>query len=299
MSKSFLFFSLAFIALVSCSAQNTKKIIVVTGNPVYAIVKELAGPKVDVRRLVPPGASPHTYQPKPSDIYKVQAASALIYVSENNDGWAVDLPGSRKIIRLMDFLPKDMRLGFDGNFIYGNPVDSSKKVNPNAIDPHFWMDPMAVKAILPMLADTLAKIDPANAQTYRANAVLFTKRLDLIDKQIDAIIHPIKGTTVFLYHPSMLYFLKRYNMHYGGSIEESPGKEPSPQFIISLTEKIKSAGTKAVFYEPQLSDRTARLIADNAGIGLYLLDPVGGDKNREIYQDILLYNAQTLRKALE
>lgn len=295
MSKNILFFALALLALVSCGAQSTKPIIVVSGNPVYAIIKELAGPKVEVRRLVPPGASPHTYQPKPSDMYKVQAATVLIYVSENNDGWATNLPGGRKIIRMLDFLPKNMRLGFDGNFL---PTGDSIKINENSIDPHFWMDPLAVKAILPALADTLALIDPQNAATYRNNAALFAKRLDLLHKQVDDIIHSVKGSTVFLYHPSLLYFLKRYSINYGGSIEESPGKEPTPQFIANLTAKIKEAGTSAIFYEPQLSDKTARLIAESSGLELFMLDPVGGDKGRENYQDLLLYNARTLSRAL-
>lgn len=296
MSKKFWVLSLFLISLLSCSAQNSKKIIVVTGNPVYAIVKELAGPKVDVVRLVPPGASPHTYQPKPSDLYKTQAANVLIYISENNDGWAVDLPGSRRIIRLLDFLPPEMYIGFDGNLISN---DSLIKQNPNVIDPHFWTDPLAVKEILPRLADTLAALDPQNAATYRSNAALFAKRLDLIHRQIDEIVHHIKGKTVYLYHPSFLYFFKRYNIQYGGSIEEIPGKEPTPQFIANLTKKIKETGTKAVFYEPQLSDKTARIISESAGIGLYLLDPVGGDKGRENYSDMMLYNARTFKKALE
>ncbi len=286
---------IAMLALASCNAQNTKPIIVVSGNPVYAIISELAGPKIEVRRLVPPGASPHTHQPKPSDMYKVQAATVLVYISENNDGWAVKLPGGRKTLRLMDFLPREMQLGFDGDFI---STKDSTKINENSIDSHFWMDPLAVKAILPALADTLASLDPQNASTYKNNAALFAKRLDLLHRQIDDIVHSIKGHTVFLYHPSLLYFLKRYSINYGGSIEESPGKEPTPQFIAKLTAKIKEAGTTAIFYEPQLSDKTARIIAESAGLELFMLDPVGGEKGRENYQDLLLFNARTLSKAL-
>jgi len=296
MSNKFLIAVAMLMILLSCSASTTKRIIVVTGNPVYAIVKELAGPRTDVVRLVPPGASPHTYQPKPSDMYRVQASNALIYISENNDGWAVNLPGSRKLIRLFDFLPNEYRLDFSGEFCC---LDTSKIIDPNSIDPHFWLDPLAVKAILPKLADTLAKIDPNNAQTYYTNAELFAKRLDLLHRQVNDIIHPIKGKTVFLYHPSLLYFLKRYSFKYGGSIEESPGKEPSPQFVVNLTERIKASGTKAIFFEPQLSDRTARLIAESAAVDLYMLDPVGGDAGRENLQDIILYNARMLRRALE
>ncbi len=106
MKKLLLLFSIV-LALGSCGAQNTRTIIVATSNPVFAIIKEIAGPRVDVRYIIPPGASPHTYQPKPSDVYKSQAANVLVYVADNNDGWAAKLPGSRNLLQLIELLPRE------------------------------------------------------------------------------------------------------------------------------------------------------------------------------------------------
>ncbi len=293
MKKLLLLFSIIF-ALGSCGAQNTKTIIVTTSNPVFAIIKEIAGPRVDVRYIIPPGASPHTYQPKPSDVYKSQAANVLVYVADNNDGWAAKLPGSRNLLQLVELLPREFWIDYRGEKV--SPDDTT--ITTKNIDTHFWMDPLAVKALLPALAHTLSKLDPQNAATYRTNAELFSNRLDLLHRQVDNILHNVKGRTVFLHHPSIMYLLNRYGLIYGGSIEEAPGKEPSPKYIATLIQKIRESGAKAIFNEPQLSDKAVRSIADEANVSVYLLDPVGGTSGRESYQELILYNARTLAKAL-
>ncbi len=310
MIKKLSFYLLIFVSLLSCSAQSSKPIIVVTSSPIAAILNEIAGPKTEVFRLVPPGASPHTYQPKPSDMYKVQASTVMIYVAENADGWAASLPAKTKI-KLMDLLPDSLKLNFKAEYCckdsnnkvkehdHSNHSEAEHKHDLDEIDPHFWTDPLTVAALVPILADTLAKIDPDNAKTYRNNAQLFIKKLMTLHKQIDNIIQPIKGKPLFTYHPSFNYFINRYKLVYSGSIEESPGKEPSPQFIANLTKKIKDSQTKAVFSEPQLSDKSAKIIAEAANIDLFILDPNGGTKETTKYSDLLLYNARILRKALE
>ncbi len=293
MKKLLLFFSVIF-AIASCGSQNTKTIIVTTSNPIYAIIKEIAGPRVDVRYIIPPGASPHTYQPKPSDVYKSQAANVLIYAADNNDGWAAKLPGSRSLLQLVELIPREYWINYRGERVSA----SDTTITTKNIDTHFWMDPLTVKAMLPAIADTLAKLDPQNAATYRTNAELFSNRLDLLHRQVDNLLHNVKGKTVFLHHPSIMYMLQRYGLLYGGSIEEAPGKEPSPKYIASLIQKIKESGAKAIFNEPQLSDKAVKSIADEAKVSVYLLDPVGGTSGRENYQDLILFNARTLAKAL-
>lgn len=281
------------IGIISCQAQSAKPVFVTTSASIASIIREIAGVKADVVFLVPPGSSPHTYSSKPSDMRKVNIAAALFYVSDDMDGWAVNLPAKNKIA-LMNFLPKEYYKYYDGSSY--NAADSN---NTNKTpDGHFWTDPLAVKAMVAAIADTMARLDPENAGAYRNNAGLFEKRLDLLFKQVDNIIHEIKGKTVFLFHPSFIYFINRFQLVYGGSIEENAGVDPTAQYIAEIVEKIKSSGAKAIFSEPQLPDASARSIAEAANVSIYILDPVGGTKGRSAYADLILYNARTLQKAL-
>ncbi len=289
---------LILLLLFSCRAESARPVFVVTGSPIDNIIQEIIGTRGKVAKILPPGASPHTYSPKPGDMAKAADAAALIYVSENLDGWAAGLNAKKKI-KLIDLLPKEFRMVYaaDGN-AHGHE-DGHKDEAGGAVDPHFWLDPMAVKAILPALADTLGKLSPENAEIFRSNAALFAKRLDVLNRQIEAKLAGVRGKNVFQFHPSFNYFLRRYGMNYGGVIELSPGKEPSPRFLANLGKKIKETQAKAIFSEPQLPEKPARAIADAAGVMLFIIDPVGGAEGRKNYSDLLLFNANVFRKALE
>jgi ABC-type Zn uptake system ZnuABC Zn-binding protein ZnuA len=303
---------LLLFLVISCSGESARPVYVATSHPVYEIIRELAGSRAEVVRLVEPGDSPHTYAPKPSEMFAVEQSMALFFVSENSEPWAHDLPAERKIA-LIDMLPDEYKLYFDEEHKHhhdhtdttaeehnheASDSTHSDSARTKVVDPHFWTDPIAVKAILPALADTLAKLDPDHAATYRNNAQLFEKRLDLLDRQAEKILRPHRGKPVFLFHPSFRYMLKRYGLKYMGAIEPSPGKEPSPKAITKLISEIKESGATAIFTEPQLPDRPAEIIAEEAIVNIYEVDPVGGVEGRLRYPDLILYNAKVFAKAL-
>ena len=176
-------------------------IYVTTIRPVGAIMEKVVGERAEVVCLLQPGASPHTYAPRPSDIRRVERASALICVGGGLDAWAVDF-SVRKKIALMELLPAEYRLRM-AEHVYGGH-------GGGVIDPHFWLDPLAVKAVLPKLAEILCGIDPEGGEIYRANAAGFGRELDALHEELRAALLPVKGRPVFLFHPSMNYLLKRY-----------------------------------------------------------------------------------------
>lgn len=273
---------------LGCNSQTTGSVFVTTSYPVSCIIKEIVGTKSEVKTLLPTGASPHTYAPTPSDMITAQTAKALFYVSNNLDGWASNLQTKNKV-ELINFVPKENILYFNNDSNSGSGV----------IDAHFWTDPLTVKSLLTKLVDTLSIIDPNNAATYRTNAELFSKRLDVIHRQAEVILKDIIGKPIFLFHPSFRYMLNRYGLHYAGALEPSPGKEPTPKYIASFIESIKNSKTKAIFSEPQLTDLPAKSIAESANVLLYELDPIGNPKNIKNYSDLILFNAKTLIRALK
>ncbi len=282
---------------VSCNNQYSKPLFVASTNPIAEIIREIVGTKGEVISLTQPGDSPHTYTPKPSDVQKTLSAKAVFYVSEKLDAWAMKLENKNKIA-LLNLLPKDNYVYFEGEHSCTAEVHSGHHHEQGEIDPHFWTDPIAVKALIPMIVDTLSKIDPANAQSYKNNAQAFEKRLDLLNRQVENILAEKKGKTLFLFHPSFLYFAKRYSLNYGGAIEISPGKEPTAIYLSNLIKKIQACGARSIFSEPQLPIAAAKTVAEASGVLLFILDPIGGVEGRTKYADLILYNARVLQKAL-
>ncbi len=284
------------IIFVSCMRKETgKPIFIASDFPVKMILQEITGNPADVGVLLPPGASPHTFAPNPSDIVNSESAKALFYVSDNLDGWAARLH-SKTNIELIKLLPKEFILTFDEPKGFGLGMTGN---NANVTDPHFWTDPLAVKALVPNLTETLCRLDSTNAQKYRNNAKIFEERLDMLDRQVRTMTANIKGKYLFLFHPSFRYFARRYGLIYGGSVEIDPGIEPPARYAENLMEKIKKSGTKALFTEPQFPKIPAKVIAQSLVLKLYQLDPIGGTAGREYYLDLIVHNALVLKEALE
>jgi zinc transport system substrate-binding protein len=308
-NKFFNIISILFITIIlfGCTAKSQKPIYVTTCEPISLILKEIVKSKGNVITLLPAGASPHTYSPVPSDIQRAGMSKALFYVSSNLDGWAANIQCNSKI-ELIKILPQAYSLSFnddmhshsDSNTKDSNKIKENKKHNEfSNIDPHFWTDPLTVKALLPALVDTLSKIDPQNAGYYKINANLFSKKLDLIDRQVQDLVKNLAGKPIITYHQSFRYFLKRYNLKYAGSIEDAPGKEPTAKYISTLIKKIQDNKIKAIFNEPQLPSSFLNSLAEQAKVNIFTLDPIGGKNNIKTYSDLILYNAQTFKKALE
>lgn len=315
--KLLIYLSLALVLLAnSCDSQYTKPVYVATSQPIGMILKQITRTQADVEILVSPGESPHTFSPKPSDAYKINSSKAVFYASDLLDGWIDKMEGGEKI-EMIELVPRQYRLPFDNmhkhehqdnndhshehshDHDHDHDHEELAKDTQQVIDPHFWTDPVTVKAMVDNLVDTLSVIDPENAGTYRANAGLFKNRLDLLTRQVAKILDEVKGKPVFLFHPSFRYMINRFELVYAGAIETSPGKEPSPKYLNDLIKKINDAGAKAIFTEPQLSREPAEAIAESATVLLFELDPIGGVEGRNTYTDLIIYNARILRKALK
>ncbi|HPI19950.1 MAG TPA: metal ABC transporter substrate-binding protein [Candidatus Kapabacteria bacterium] len=296
--RTFGIITILFLLITNCSSQYSNPIFVTTNFPTQYILEHIVGTKGKVINIVPQGASPHTYSPKPTDISRVQVSNCLFYVSPLLDAWAEKLP-AKSFIKIIDFVPKENLLYYDEDLNSGHTHSEECEHNSGDIDPHFWTDPLSVKAMLPKLVDTICALDPENSNSYRVNAAAFEKRLDLLNRQIEVMLKDVVGENVLLFHPSFRYMLKRYNLNYAGAIELSPGKEASPRYLANLIEKIKKSGTKAIFSEPQLPDKPAKVISEATGLNIFILDPNGGIEGRNSYWDLILYNARTLKQALE
>ena len=100
-------------------------------------------------------------------------------------------------------------------------------------------------------------------------------------------------------HPAWVYFAERYALEQVASIEEFPGKEPSPQELAQIARTARSLEARAIFAEPQLSPRAAQAIAAEAGKEVLILDDLGGVQGRATYEELMRYNVGEMEKDLK
>lgn len=276
--------------------------------PLGMILRPVAGDRAEVDVLLGPGDSPHTYDPRPSDVQSTERSLVLVYAHPHLDGWAASLPAPRRM-QLVSMVPEAFRLDMPAGH-HESPAESAGDDEAHAgrhadaqhgvreVDPHVWGDPQAVLGLLPVLADTLCAVDPAGCSTYRANADTFATDLRALDVRLQAMLRPVEGRRAMLSQPFFRYFLRRYGVELVSTVEPLPAKEPSPRQIQRLAEQAADAKVAVIFTQAQLPDRAARVVAEASGVPVHALDPIGGVDGRRTYEDLLLYNAREVLRAL-
>ena len=285
--KKFLFIILIIIILASgifiISQKSAKqeneegKIkIVSTLFPTYDFAQEIGGDKVSVTLLLPPGLEAHSFEPKPSDIIKINQADIFLYSGELMEPWAGDI-----------------RRGLSGNV---KVIDSSFGIEmieglEHHSDPHIWLDFENAKTIATTITDALKEIDPKNASYYQENLENYHLKLTALDDSYRATLETCENREIIYGgHYAFGYLAKRYNLNYKSAQGLAPNSEPSANELIYLVEEIKAKEIKYVFHEELLSPKIAETLARETKTKLLLLN-AAHNLSRDDYQAGLTFIA--------
>ena len=284
-------------AASSAAFGHARPSVVVSIHPLYDLVRQVAGEDADVVRILPVGASPHVFDPTPRDVLRLARADLAVTVG-GLDRWLRDLldasGGGAVRLELLALAAVQELLARD--FPDLAPADGAGVLAWNA---HVWLDPRTVAAALPDLAAALAEVDPAHGDGYRARAAALAADLAALDAELAALLAPVAGAPFVPFHDAWPYFAARYGLDLVVEIEPFPGREPSPAYLAMALGLVAESGARAIFSEAQLNRRPAQVVADEAGVALFELDPLGGPADRATYQELLRWNGRVLLEGLQ
>jgi len=224
--------------------------------PQADFVERIGGDKVHVSVMIPPGASPATYEPTPSQLKNLSRADLYVRIGH--------VPFEKTWMDRLKSANKDMKI-----------VNSSEGIEIIGKDPHIWLSPNLVKKQAERIYNGLAEIDPENKGYYAQNLARFLQDLEELDAEIKDTLAGIEGKKFMVFHPAWGYFAREYGL------EQIPieveGKEPSADDIVRLVEKAKTSGIKVIFASPQFSTKSAEVIAKEIDGKVIFADPLARD----------------------
>lgn len=286
---------MAALALVfpARAAGEARPVVAATVAPLASLAASVAGPGWEVVTVVPPGVSPHVFEPGPRDVKRLAKARLVVTVGAGYDAW---------VARVVAACAGRAEIHDAGASVGVHAEDAPPGAHTHegeiGHDPHWWLSPRRAAAALAPLAETLARIDPAGAGGYRVRAAESARVLAALDAEIAATLAPVRGRAVVSTHNSWAYFLDDYGLVNGGSVEPVPGREPSPRELRALIDLVRAKRIPALFTEPQFPPSAARVVAGDSGVRLVLADPLGGVPGRETYADLLRFDARAFREGL-
>ena len=231
--------------------------VVVTILPQAEFVEKVGGNMVEVIVMVPPGASPHTYEPTPRQLIEVSEADIYFQV-----GSGIDFERSfmRKIIEV------------NRRMLVVNCSEGIKIVDG---DPHVWLSPRNAEVMVRNIYKGLAALDPKNEEYYRRNMEAYIDELRELDAEIRNILGNLSIRRFMVYHPAWRYFAREYNLTQ--IPVEKEGKEPTAQGMIALVNQARRLGVKVIFASPEFDRKKAEAIAESFGGRIIFVDPLAKD----------------------
>ncbi len=275
--------------------------------PLADFCQQIGGDLVAVTVLVPPGASPHTFEPTPTAVAKAATAQVFVYVGAGLDPWAERLlkaqrtPG-QAVVEAVAGIPliKDVEGHEPGEHGAAEPGEAEHHHHHEAGNPHVWLDPVLAQDICRRIAQALIQVDPAHQPAYEANLAQYLGQLEELDRDIQKTVATFQVRDYVCFHPAYTYFSRRYGLKEVGVIEAAPGREPSPGHLQKIIAAIKQTGVKAVLAEPQFSPRVAEIIAREAGVKVLFIDPLGGrPPYGSDYIKLMRHNLAVLAQAMQ
>jgi zinc transport system substrate-binding protein len=284
--------------------------VVTTLFPLYDFVRNVGREKVEVSLLLPPGVEPHSFEPKPNDIVRVNKANVFIYTNKFMEPWATDIlrGAGRSDLLVVDsstgatFLPAG-----EQKREAGERVGEHREENRHALgmDPHIWLSIPNAQKMVDNIAAGLAARDPVNRDFYHGNAEAYKSELNRLDRKFREGLSVCK-TRMFLHggHYAFGYLADRYGLSYISAYAVSADAEPTPGRLVKLINLMKSQSLRFIFTEELISPRTAKIIAEETGATILKLHGVHNLSRDDMergatYLSLMEQNLENLRKGLQ
>ncbi len=295
----------------ACQRQNQppaagKLTVVTTLFPLYDFARNVGRDKVEVTLLLPPGVEPHSYEPKPGDIVRLNKADVFIYTNRFMEPWAEDI---LKGVGRSDLLVVDSSRGV--TFLSAGEAGKSAETreerhqHTSGMDPHIWLSIPNARKMVDNIAAGLAARDPANKDFYRRNAEAYKSELDRLDRKFKEGLAVCK-TRIFLHggHYAFGYLADRYGLTYISAYAVSADAEPTPGRLVDLINQMKSHSLHVIFTEELISPRTAKIVAEETGATILKLHGIHNVTREEMergvtYLSLMEQNLENLRKGLQ
>lgn len=314
-----LFMAITLMLLTSCqvkdekAGRNKKLNVVAALFPLYDFARNIGQDKADVFLLLPPGLEPHSFEPKPADMIRLNQADLFIYTNPAMEPWVGNvlkgiqfrnllvLEAGRGIAMMAD---RDGQ-GQDDKAGSGHKNGHRSGHGPGGPDPHIWLDfSNAVTMVDHILAGFIEK-DPLNRDYYRQNADAYKQRLADLDRQFrEGLSGCRKRVLVHGGHFAFGYLAERYGLRYEALSGFSPDAEPTPANLVRISNILKANDLHDLFYEELLLPRAAEMIAKETGASLLLLNGAHNigkeDFDRGVgFMTLMQKNLENLKRGLQ
>ena len=306
-----------------------KKSVVVTIFPEYDWVRNIIGDckdNYDITMLLDNGVDLHSYQPTAVDIAKIAECDMFIYVGGESDEWVEDalseaVNKDMQVLNLLEILgdsvkEEEIKEGMEHDHDHDHEHEDGDEDHDHEhhhgdepeMDEHVWLSLRNASVICSSIEQALEKIDPDNADAYKANLSGYVDKLNALDgKYADAVSSASVNTLLFGDRFPFRYLVDDYGLdYYAAFVGCSAESEASFETIVFLSGKVDELGLKHIMTIESSDGKIANTIIENTAAkdqDVLMLDSMQSTTSKNVtdgatYLSVMEKNLEVLQNAL-
>lgn len=286
--------------------------VVASIKPVELLVRAVAPDNATITTLVPPGASPHNYQLKPSQRQDLEGADAIFWIGPDMETFLTRLLSSRDFSGRSHALAPAATDDHDGDHqeregeqdddhrdeshdqhggdSHDEDHHSGHAAEPAAIasdhdghnhgdgeDPHLWLDPMLALDMARAIHRQLSDLPDIDQAALDNNLDHFEKRLLNTEAEIRTRLEVARSISLFTYHDAFSRFAEHYGLQIAGVLTLSPERSPGARHVAEVQHKLRQSEKACLLTEPQFERQWWRSITEGIPLTFSTWDPLATD----------------------
>ena len=274
--------------------------------PVHSLVARVMEGVGEPAMIMARGANAHSYSMRPSDASKLNDADVLFWIGPSLTPWL------EKAVRAIDDHTISIELmqsegttllenRQDAAFSHDDEQHSSEHSHEHGeFDPHGWFDPENAKLWLGRIAAELTRLDPANADVFKRNALAGQQEIDTAIEKIRARFSQLDNPRFIVYHDAYQYFSSRFDVSTVGAISISDSSRPSVSRMAEVRNLFTREKVNCVIVDPLYNKGLVQAITGSVQARIVVIDPLAADfsLSSNLYTEWLLLAAEQLSECL-
>lgn len=256
------------------------------------MARNVAGDAADVVSITKPGAEIHNYQPTPGDLVGAQDADLVLWNGLNLEQWFTQF-----LDNLPDVPNVVLSQGVEPMSIGEGPYEGK----PN---PHAWMSPSDALIYVENIRAAFVAVDPANAETYNANAASYSASITATVEPIRAALSAIPEERRWLVtsEGAFSYLARDFGLKELYLWPINADQQGTPRQVRTVIDAVREHAIPVIFSESTISPKPAEQVARETGIaygGVLYVDSLSEpDGPVPTYLDLLRVTTSTIAQGL-
>lgn len=293
---------LMFSLISGCGQVSDKRINLVTSfYPIYIMVLNLVDgvDGVSVTNMAENHTGClHDFQLQTSDMKKIENADAFIINGVGMESFLDKILNTGAQMTIIDS-SKGIEALEDEHHGHNHEHEENEENGEKHVNSHIWVSVSNYIKQVDNICEGLVSVDPQNESKYRGNATKYKEKLEALKQQMHHELDGLRHKDVVTFHEAFPYFAKEFGINVAAVISSEPENEPSVKELSEVVEIVREYGITALFVEPQYPDNSAKVISQETGARIYVLDSgSSGEISKDAYLNTMKANLEVLKEAL-